>query len=182
MSLDALLRLAESRASSRRGRTAALVALGALVGWAVVDTIARAVTNDVEAVHIGAKPFTEQRVLAAALARTVERAGARADVKTSLGTTVAFDALVHGELDLYVEYVLERSRGPTMMGRSDMPRDGDAVGREVEAWLKSKGGRSGGAARVRERLRPRRAGGYTVPRPTVRPISARESALAGSRL
>jgi osmoprotectant transport system permease protein len=135
--LDALLRLAESRASSRRGRTAALVTLGVLVSWAVVDTVVRAVASDVAAVRIGAKPFTEQRVLAAELARTVERAGARADVKTSLGTTIAFDALVHGELDLYVEYV--GTVWTTMMGRSDMPRDGDLVGREVEAWLKSKG-------------------------------------------
>jgi osmoprotectant transport system permease protein len=108
-----------------------------LVGWAVVATGVRAMASDVDTVRIGAKPFTEQRVLAAALARTMERAGARADVKTSLGTTVAFDALVHGELDVYVEYV--GTVWTTMMGRADMPRDGAAVRRGVEAWLAGKG-------------------------------------------
>jgi osmoprotectant transport system permease protein len=137
ITLDGLLRLAESRASSRPGRAVALGALAALVAWAVIDTAARALTSDAEAVRIGAKPFTEQRVLAAVLARVVERKGAHAEVKTSLGTTVAFDALVHGELDLYVEYV--GTVWTTMMGRTDMPRDGGAVRAQVDAWLGTHG-------------------------------------------
>ena len=55
--------------------------------------------------RIGAKTFTEQYVLAEVLAETMHSsAGREAEVLTSLGSTVAFDALARGEIDAYVEY------------------------------------------------------------------------------
>jgi osmoprotectant transport system permease protein len=54
---------------------------------------------------IGSKTFTEQYILSAVLAQWIEQ---RTDLPTalmqSLGSTVAFDALDAGEIDLYVDY------------------------------------------------------------------------------
>src|SRR5690606_7142960 len=77
-------------------------------------------------VVIGAKSFTEQYVLAELLAGWIEReAGAPARVLGSLGSTVLFDALRAGEVDVYVDYtgtlwatVLAR-RGPAP-GRAEV--------------------------------------------------------------
>jgi osmoprotectant transport system permease protein len=55
-------------------------------------------------VRVGAKAFTEQYVLAAAAARLIERAGLEVERRESLGSTIAFDALKQGQIDLYVDY------------------------------------------------------------------------------
>jgi osmoprotectant transport system permease protein len=52
---------------------------------------------------VGAKSFSEQLVLAEVL-RCAIGVGTPVEVRSSLGSTVAFDALRHGELDMYVEY------------------------------------------------------------------------------
>jgi osmoprotectant transport system permease protein len=55
--------------------------------------------------RIGAKAFTEQYILSELLALQVEReTGRRVRVISSLGSTVAFDALRSGEIDAYVDY------------------------------------------------------------------------------
>jgi osmoprotectant transport system permease protein len=53
---------------------------------------------------IGTKTFTEQYVLAELIARRLEAAGVRTHRSESLGSTIVFDALVHGDVDLYVDY------------------------------------------------------------------------------
>ncbi len=54
---------------------------------------------------VGAKTFTEQYILAEILAREVERSTSRAvQIAPSLGSTVAFDALRTGDIDVYVDY------------------------------------------------------------------------------
>jgi osmoprotectant transport system permease protein len=57
-----------------------------------------------DAVRVGSKAFTEQYVLAAAMAKLLEGAGLTVDRRESLGSSVAFDALRSGEIDLYVDY------------------------------------------------------------------------------
>ena len=54
---------------------------------------------------VGAKTFTESYILAHVLAQTVQR-DTRLATRTleSLGSTVAFDALVAGQIDAYVDY------------------------------------------------------------------------------
>jgi osmoprotectant transport system permease protein len=71
-------------------------------------------------VVIGAKSFSEQYVLAELLAGWIDReAGAPARVLGSLGSTVLFDALRAGEIDVYVDYTgtlwatILRREGPT---------------------------------------------------------------------
>jgi osmoprotectant transport system permease protein len=56
-------------------------------------------------VAIGSKTFTEQYILSRMLAqRIAEQTGLDSHAVESLGSTVAFDALVADELDLYVDY------------------------------------------------------------------------------
>jgi len=55
-------------------------------------------------VHVGAKTFTEQYILASVIAQRLGAAGQRTERHESLGSTVAFDALRSGDIDVYVEY------------------------------------------------------------------------------
>jgi osmoprotectant transport system permease protein len=140
IALDSLLRLAES--SARRSRPTRNPALGVLVAmmlWAVGSTAFSASgRDDARTVRIGAKTFTEQRVLAAALAATVTAQGETPKISASLGTTVAFDALVHGDLDMYVEYT--GTIWTTLMGNKDAPHDRAAMNAAVVAWLEREKG------------------------------------------
>jgi osmoprotectant transport system permease protein len=54
--------------------------------------------------HVGAKTFTEQYVLARLIAARLEHAGLAVERHEGLGSTVAFDALRQGDIDVYVEY------------------------------------------------------------------------------
>ena len=55
-------------------------------------------------VVIGAKAFTEQYILAEVLEARLQQAGAEVRRRDNLGSTVVFDALASGEIDVYVEY------------------------------------------------------------------------------
>ncbi|HEY4157277.1 MAG TPA: ABC transporter permease/substrate-binding protein [Polyangiaceae bacterium] len=55
-------------------------------------------------VRLGAKTFTEQYILVAVLRRLLEAQGIAVEVAESLGSTVVFDALRHGDVDAYVDY------------------------------------------------------------------------------
>ncbi|MCR9130597.1 MAG: ABC transporter permease/substrate-binding protein [Alphaproteobacteria bacterium] len=55
-------------------------------------------------VIVGAKAFTEQYIIAEVLEARLENAGAEVRRRDNLGSTVVFDALVSGEIDVYVDY------------------------------------------------------------------------------
>ncbi len=137
--LDQLIRLLEVGVRRRsRGTTAAactalvLLALAAALGRAAPAGGGRPVT-------IGAKTFTEQYVLAEILAERIRRAaGLPVRVLESLGSTVAFDALRSGDLDLYVEY--SGTIWATVMQRGDPPRERDRVLEEVARHLREEHG------------------------------------------
>ena len=87
---------------------------------------------------IGAKTFTEQYILADILAGQISRAtGAPTRIVSSLGSTVAFDALGSGQIDAYVEY--SGTIWATLMKRDDV-LDRDTVLREVGDWLQTQHG------------------------------------------
>ncbi len=102
--LDALLALLESGLTGRH-RTRVVISLLALLscGALAAAPLLREAPSRAP-VRIGAKTFTEQYVLAQLLSRAVESAGFTAERVESLGSTVIFDALVNGELDVYVDY------------------------------------------------------------------------------
>ena len=69
-------------------------------------------------VRIGGKTFTEQYILVELLRQRLAQVGVAADVAQRLGSTVVFDALTHGDIDVYVDYsgtlwtnALKRSSG-----------------------------------------------------------------------
>ncbi|MBI1361557.1 MAG: ABC transporter permease subunit [Alphaproteobacteria bacterium] len=86
---------------------------------------------------VGAKTFTEQYILANVIRRVLESQGAQVDVRQGLGSTVAFDALAHDQIDLYVDY--SGTVWATNMKREDAkPRDD--LYSEMSDWLLSKHG------------------------------------------
>ena len=137
--LDGVVRLAETgferRSRARVGAAALLVsviALGALGYGARTDTETANASGP--AVRIGAKSFTEQYVLARILAGVAEEAGARETTEVpSLGSTVAFDALAAGDLDLYVDYT--GTIWATILRRTEAGADRAAVLEEVRERL-----------------------------------------------
>jgi osmoprotectant transport system permease protein len=133
--LDGLVHTLEAgvaRRDRRRTATAAL-ALAALYVATAASFVAGA-RPAARTVTIGAKTFTEQYVLSEILAGQIARAtGMRARALPSLGSTVAFDALVSGAIDVYVDY--SGTIWATVMRRGDVPDDPRLVRDEVGRYL-----------------------------------------------
>ncbi|WP_437764485.1 glycine betaine ABC transporter substrate-binding protein [Sorangium sp. So ce281] len=94
---------------TRRSRRLVLLCLGGFAGLAVfaATPVVRALLarDDQVSITVGAKTFTEQYILAGIVAGRIERvAGVPARTLGSLGSTVVFDALKNGEIDVYVDY------------------------------------------------------------------------------
>ena len=134
--LDGLVRALAS-AVERQSRPASLVVLGviaslyAYAGWSALGTL---LDRGRDRVTIGAKTFTEQYILSTILARQIqETTGIATQEVQSLGSTVAFDALRTGEIDVYVDY--SGTIWATIMHRDDVPEDRTQVLRAVESHL-----------------------------------------------
>jgi len=133
--LDQLIRLLEVGVRLR-SRAATAAACAALVLLALTAALGRALpAAGARPVAIGAKTFTEQYVLAEILAERIRRAsGLPVRVVESLGSTVAFDALRTGDLDLYVDY--SGTIWANVMKRGDPPRERGFVLDEVARHLR----------------------------------------------
>jgi len=135
--LDSLVR-ALSVAVERRRRGLVLAVLGVFVllyGYAGFTAVRAATRRGSERVVIGAKTFTEQYILADVLAgRIREGAGLSTDVVSSLGSTVAFDALARSQIDVYVDY--SGTIWATIMHRDALPGDRAEVRRDVADYLR----------------------------------------------
>ncbi len=83
-------------------------------------------------VVIGAKAFTEQYILAEVIESRLEAAGAPVRRLDNLGSTVLFDALVSGEVDVSIDYT--GTLWANAMGREDAaPRH--VMNAAITAWL-----------------------------------------------
>ena len=134
MALDQVIRLFEVSTETRARRPAILGGLGLI---AIVLPLAtnftsgsgmsgdgRDFTGPVEPlvgreITLASKSFTEQYILSRLISSRLEVEGARVDVRTGVGSNVAFDALVSGEVDVYVEYT--GTIWATVMDREDVP-------------------------------------------------------------
>ena len=133
--LDQLIRSLEAGVRTRRrARVAAaggaLIAL--LVGTGLTLVVPRG--HDERAVAIGSKTFTEQYILSELLAGWIEReTGRPARALQSLGSTVLFDALRSGEIDVYVDY--SGTIWATILKRDGLPEGREAVLEDVRQSL-----------------------------------------------
>jgi len=138
--LDQIIRLAELGVSKRsrpiqRTSVAALVVV--LIGGISPVVFKAQTESSDDRVVIGAKTFTEQYILAEFLRSSLRENGFSAESRTSMGSTILFDALAAGEIDLYVDY--SGTIWTNVMKRKDTPPRNDVL-REMTAWLKERRG------------------------------------------
>lgn len=146
--LDQMIRMLEIAARDRRRGLAAVVGValavlalasiaprfvdlgGAGAGPSAADTA----DADLAGAHIvvGAKAFTEQYILAELIERRLTAAGARVERRDNLGSTIAFDALASGEIDVYVDYT--GTIWATVMDRP-RPVERQRMLAEMTGWL-----------------------------------------------
>jgi osmoprotectant transport system permease protein len=131
--VDQLLQLMENGVRMRSRPRLAFGALGiALVIFAAVIpgfSVSRA--NYV----VGGKPFTEQEILVGLIDQRLRAAGFSVARRDGLGSSVIFDALAAGEIDVYVDY--SGTIWANQMQRSEIkPRDD--VLKEVASWLEER--------------------------------------------
>ena len=102
LGVDQLLALIETGIRARSRVRAILGGLGiaALVAAALAPSMARAPSTYV----VGAKTFGEQYVLSALIAQRLRAAGLSATTREGLGSSVIYEALVSGDIDVYVDY------------------------------------------------------------------------------
>jgi osmoprotectant transport system permease protein len=86
---------------------------------------------------IGAKPFTEQYVLAALIEQRLEANGLTAQRRDGLGSSVIFNAMSSGEIDAYVDY--SGTIWANEMKRTDIKPRAEVLA-EVARWLKAERG------------------------------------------
>jgi osmoprotectant transport system permease protein len=118
--LDALVHAAEVgiRTGSRWRIATAASLVGMLYIFTAVTLLAPVFGTRERPIVIGSKTFTEQYIVSAILAELVEReTGRPTRLMQSLGSTVAFDALDSGDIDLYVDYT--GTLWANVMGRGD---------------------------------------------------------------
>lgn len=118
--LDQLIRALHASAEARKplqailaGAAVVVIPAAAMVGASLAASGERGGAFDAaaaqtgfgdEPVIIGAKAFTEQYILAEVMGARLEAAGAEVRRRDNLGSTVVFDALASGEIDVYVDY------------------------------------------------------------------------------
>jgi osmoprotectant transport system permease protein len=138
--LDGLVRGLGAAIVQRKKGWAAVVltTIGLLYAYTGVSLVQDLGARDAGRVVIGAKTFTEQYILSEILAGHIEEtSGAATEVASSLGSTVAFDALRAEEIDVYVDY--SGTIWATIMQRETVPSR-DAVLGEVTQFLREEHG------------------------------------------
>ena len=136
--LDGLVRAVEvGLARRRRGRLAtALGAVALLYAYAGITLAAPLLGDRERPIVVGAKSFTEQYILSAAIAGWVEHETSRpTSLVQSLGSLVAFDALDTGEIDIYVDYT--GTLWANEMGRAEMRAGRAEMLEEVREFLEA---------------------------------------------
>jgi len=139
--LDGIVRAYETgvRDRSRPRLAIASVLLASIVAYTGASFALDRAESERRSLAIGAKTFTEQYILSELLGLQITReTGLPTRTVQSLGSTVAFDALVSGELDLYVDY--SGTIWATIMQRTSLPDDRDAVVEQVGDYLEANHG------------------------------------------
>lgn len=130
LAVDQLLALMESGVSARKRGRIGLGGIGiaAIVAAALFPVFARPAATYI----VGAKTFTEQYILESLIEQRLRAAGLSARGRDGLGSTVIFDALKSGEIDVYIEY--SGTLWANEMKRSDTKPRAEVLA-EVKTWL-----------------------------------------------
>lgn len=140
--LDGVVRTVEVglRKRSRPRVLAGAAAVGALALYTVVSSLGGMfATPATKPVRIGGKPFTEQYILGHVMGGTIQRESkAGVEMVESLGSTVAFDALASGDLDVYVDY--SGTLWTTVLKHGEPPGDRDVLLATVTTELEERYG------------------------------------------
>ena len=130
--LDGALGRLEAAATQRR-RTPLLIGVTVLAGLVVLAIALRpTAAGAAKVVRIGAKNFTEQYVLAQALAVSLQAQGFQTEPVEGLGSTILFDALAQGDVDVAVDY--SGTLWANQLHRTE-PAPPEVVLGEVSRWL-----------------------------------------------
>jgi osmoprotectant transport system substrate-binding protein/osmoprotectant transport system permease protein len=133
MAVDQLLALAE-RGYANRNRTQVKAAAAGLMAIVVLGLLP-SLSGKKGGYVIGAKPFAEQYILAAAIEQRLRANGLSSAGRDGLGSALIFNALVAGDIDAYVEYT--GTLWANQMQRTDtLPRA--QVLADVTDWLRSR--------------------------------------------
>lgn len=117
---------------SRKLIALALASFAVLYAYAGVTLTLESKTRDL--VVVGSKTFTEQYILAEILSQHIHRAtGLPVQTRSSLGSSVVFDALTTDSVDVYVDY--SGTIWATLMKRSDAPSDRKKMLEDVDRHL-----------------------------------------------
>jgi len=129
--VDRLLALAEAGVVKRSRLRLAVSAAGLLIvaGASLVPLVGHAGERPIV---VGTKSFEEQYILGALIEDRLRAAGFATARRDGLGSTVIFDALAAGDIDVYVDY--SGTVWADDMKRRDLPGR-QAVLREMAAWL-----------------------------------------------
>ena len=139
--LDGLIRLvAVGLERRRRGILVAALGTLALLYLYTGGTAARELLqHKQERIVVGAKTFTEQYILSEIIAGQIAHETAiRTEVAQSLGSTVAFDALRSGDIDVYVDY--SGTIWATLMHRDTTPDNRSDIFSLVSRFLRQRHG------------------------------------------
>ncbi len=147
LAVDQLLGLIESGLRQRSRLRAGLGAAGiaALVAATLVPTMGRSSQGYV----VGAKTFAEQYVLSALMTDRLQAAGLSASARSGLGSSVIFEALKAGDIDLYVDY--SGTLWANQLHRTDIKPRAELLA-ELKPALARENITLLGEARLRERL------------------------------
>jgi osmoprotectant transport system permease protein len=131
MATDQLLALIESGIGDRRQRRvlAGVAGLAMIITPAFLATLSRPPPTYL----VGAKPFSEQYILAALIEQRLNANGLSAGERAGLGSAVILDALAAGDIDAYVDYT--GTIWANQMHRTDVEPRAQVLS-EVGSWLK----------------------------------------------
>ena len=134
--IDRLIALAE-KGAAKRSRSRLIGAAVGLVVIVIASVLPLFGKTAVRSITIGTKSFEEQYILGALIQRRLRDAGFETVRRDGLGSTVIFDALSSGEIDVYVDY--SGTVWADDMKRRDIPNR-RAVLTEMSSWLRRTGG------------------------------------------
>lgn len=140
ISLDALIRaLAYGLEKDKKIFSAtAITVFSALYLFTIANIIEEAWPKAHTVITVGAKPFTEQYILAEVLSEKIMATNdAQAKVRHSLSSLPAYEALKNDDIDVFIEY--SATIWNYMMKRTDLPKDLASMRREIDEFLDKDG-------------------------------------------